>query len=55
VQTTEARRDRRFLFRELDGDLAREEIAAGQGHALEEFLQEQAVEEVLDGEQHDAS
>src|SRR4249920_1634982 len=48
VQAAEARRQRRLLFRELDRDLARPEMPARQGHALEELAEHEAREEALD-------
>src|SRR5690606_23347053 len=47
VQTTETYRLRRFLFRVFHRDLAREHVAAGQRHALEELAQHQATEKSL--------
>src|SRR5512139_1113416 len=48
MQATEARRLRRFLLRELHGDLAREQVAPGEHHAAQKLDQEQAAEEMED-------
>ena len=48
-QPPKARRERRFFFRILERQLARECLAPGQGHAAHEFKQQKALEKILDG------
>src|SRR5436190_11637206 len=45
MQPAEARAHRRLLLRELHRDLAREQVLAGQGHAAEQFQQQERAEE----------
>jgi hypothetical protein len=46
MQAAKARALRRLLFRKLDRDLAREQVAAGQRHALHQFDQHQTAEQI---------
>jgi hypothetical protein len=46
VQAAEARRNGRLLLRILDGELALEQVAAGQPHAAEELGEQQTVQVV---------
>jgi hypothetical protein len=50
MQAPEARRQRRLLFRELNGDLAGEHVLPGDRHALEKLQQREAGDEVLQRE-----
>src|SRR5690606_11751375 len=48
MQPAEPRRGRRLFHRVAQGDLALEEVLARQAHALEQFGQHQAAEEIFD-------
>ena len=50
MQTAEAWRQRCLLFRELNGDAAREHVFAGEGHAFEQLDQEEARQKVAQRE-----
>ncbi len=49
VQPAKARRQRSLLFGELHRHLAAERVPAGQGHALDQFHEHEALEKVLEG------
>mmetsp|Transcript_21981 Transcript_21981/g.86319 ORF Transcript_21981/g.86319 Transcript_21981/m.86319 type:complete len:280 (+) Transcript_21981:941-1780(+) len=48
MQATKARRQRRLLFRELDSHVARQEMAPGQLHPLEQLPEEEGLREIRD-------
>src|SRR5690606_4873658 len=48
VQAAEPRRHRRLLLRVLDGDLAREEVPAGEPQPLQHLAQHETREEIPD-------
>ena len=48
MQAAKARRQRGFFLGVLDGDLAPEGVAPGQGHALEQFHEHEALEEIAE-------